>query len=144
MADVAKARGYMVESPDYRGIDNPEERVKHLLKIASKIQGPFILVGSSMGGYVSLRASRKLPTLGLFLMAPAVGIPGYKMSSPVPGCKRVTVVHAWQDEVIPVHNVIDFAEHHKAELHLVNSDHRLSGQIPMLTQLFDRYILPNK
>jgi alpha/beta superfamily hydrolase len=125
-------------------MDNPEERVKHLLRIASVMKGPFILVGSSMGGYVSLRASRKLPTVGLFLMVPAVGLPGYRVSRPVPGCKQMTIVHAWQDEVIPVHNVIDYAEHHRAELHLVNSDHRLSGQIPMLTQLFDQFILGEK
>jgi len=144
LADVARSHGHTVESPNFRGMDNPEERVKHLLKVASGMQGPFILVGSSMGGYVSLRASRKLPAVGLFLMAPAVGLPGYRVSHPVPGCKQMTIVHAWKDEVIPVHNVIDYAEHHQAELHLVNSDHRLSGQIPMLTQLFNRFILREK
>ena len=38
LADVAKGQGYTVESPDYRGIDTPDERVKHLLNIASEIR----------------------------------------------------------------------------------------------------------
>jgi pimeloyl-ACP methyl ester carboxylesterase len=92
LADVARSHGHKVESPDLRGMDNPEERVKHLLKVASGMEEPFILVGSSMGGYVSLRASRKLPTVGLFLMAPAVRLSGYRVSRSVPGCKQMTIV----------------------------------------------------
>lgn len=141
LADVARAYGFAVESPDFREMNNPEERVKHLLNIVSEMKGPFILVGSSMGGYVSLRVSREIPTVGLFLMAPAVGLPGYQVSQPVPGCKQMTIVHAWQDEIIPVKSVIDYAERHQADLHLVNSDHRLSGQIPMLEQLFDSFLV---
>ena len=140
LAEIARKRGHEVESPDFRGMENPEERVKHLLEVASAMQGPFILVGSSMGSYVSLRASRKLPTKGLFLMAPAVGLPGYRVSRPVPGCKRMTIIHAWQDKIIPARSVIDYAERHKAELHLVNSDHRLSGQIPPLKRLFEEFL----
>jgi alpha-beta hydrolase superfamily lysophospholipase len=140
LADVARSHGYAVESPDFRGMDDPEERVKHMLRVASEMQGPFILVGSSMGGYVALRASKKLPTLGLFLMAPAVGLAGYRIPRPAPGCKQVIIIHAWQDEIIPVRDVIDYAERHQAELHLVNSDHRLSGQIPLLTKLFEQFI----
>lgn len=48
----------------------------------------------------------------------------------------MTIVHAWQDGIIPVTSVIDYAERHQADLHLVNSDHCLSGQITMLEQLF--------
>jgi len=140
LADVARSRGYTVESIDFRGIDNPDARVKHLLEVASGMQGPFILAGSSMGSYVALISSQNLPVVGLFLMAPAVGLVGYMEPCPVPVCNRMTIVHAWQDEVIPVHNVIEYAERHHAELHIVNSDHRLSGQIPFLVQLFDRFL----
>ena len=64
LADVARSHGHKVESLDFKGMSDPEERVEHLLKIASGMQGPFILVGSSMGGYVSLMASDILPTVG--------------------------------------------------------------------------------
>lgn len=140
LADVAKSHGLEVECPDFRGMDDPEDRVKHLLRVASEMQGPFILVGSSMGGYVALRASKMLPTMGLFLIAPAVGLDGYQVQQAEPGCPQMTIIHAWQDEVIPVHNVIPFAERHKADLHIVNSDHRLSGQIPQLSLLFSQFL----
>ncbi|MEI6206715.1 MAG: hypothetical protein WCP20_08035 [Desulfuromonadales bacterium] len=140
LAHVARRYDYEVESPNFRGIDNPEERVKLLLQVAAEMKGPLILAGSSMGAYVALRASKKLTTLSLFLMAPAVGLPGYRVSRPVPGCKRVTIVHAWQDKIIPVRNVIDYAEQHHAELHLINSNHSLHRQIPLLTQLFERFL----
>ena len=141
LAEIAKGRGHRVESFDFRGMDDPEERVNHLLHMASGMKGPFILVGSSMGGYVSIRASRSLTTLGLFLMAPAVMIPGYQEQQPAPGCKQVTIIHAWKDEIIPVHNVIDYAEKQHAQLHLVHSDHRLTGQIPLLSHLFETFLL---
>jgi len=140
LANLAKGHGLEVTSPDFRGFDDPEDRVKHLLQVASEMQGPFILVGSSMGGYVALQASKKLPTVGLFLMAPAVGLAGYQEQQPEPGCPQMMIIHAWQDEIIPARNVIALAERHKAELHIVNSDHRLSGQIPLLEQLFDRFL----
>lgn len=140
LADVAKSHGCQVESIDFRGMNDPEERVKHLIQIGSAKQRPLILVGSSMGGYVVLRASKVLPTVGLFLLAPAVGLDGYQNPVSEPGCECVTIVHAWQDDIIPVRNVINYAERYQAELHLVNSDHRLNSQIPLLVQLFERFL----
>jgi len=140
LAEVARKHGYESESPDFMGIDDPEARVKLLLKAAFAKQSPFILVGSSMGGYVALRASAMLQTVGLFLMAPAIGIPGYQEPHPVPACNKMTIIHAWKDELIPAKNVIEYAENYQAELHLLNSDHRLSGQIPLLVKLFDSFI----
>lgn len=140
LARVASSYGLEVAHPDFQRMKNAEERVKHLLELASSMSGKFILVGSSMGSYVSLRASRTLPTKGLFLMAPAVGLPGYRVPRPRPGCKMMTIIHAWQDKTIPVNSIIEYAEYHKAELHLVNSDHRLSKQIPLLEKLFDEFL----
>jgi len=140
LARIAESRGLCVSIPDFRGEDDPEKRLARLLDEASSLQGPFVLVGSSMGAYVSLRASGKLQTVGLFLMAPAIDIPGYPVHRPVPGCKNMTIVHAWQDEIIPARTVIEYAEHHKAELHMVKSDHRLSGQVPLLERLFENFL----
>lgn len=140
LSEIAKNLGFQTMSIDYRGIDNPDERVNLLLSTATEIKKPFILVGSSMGSYVSLLASLKLPTIGLFLMAPAIGIFGYMKHEPVPCCNKVTIVHAWDDELIPADKVINYAKRNNAELHLVNSDHRLSGQIPFLTALFEIFL----
>ena len=132
LSQVARKHGFLLIAPDFRGMHDPEERVAHLLDIARGVSGPLYLAGSSMGGYVAIRASQVLETAGLFLMAPAIGLPGYADQLLEPGCSTIRVVHAWQDEVIPVQQVITWAQQHKAELHLVNSDHRLSSELELL------------
>src|SRR5262249_9751891 len=71
LAEIARAEGYEVDSVDYRGIEDPHQRVTRLLAYCRDFQGRLVLVGSSMGGHVSTAASRLLRTAGLFLMAPA-------------------------------------------------------------------------
>lgn len=132
LSQVARKHRFLVIAPDFRGMHDPEERLAHLLDLARGVSGPLYLAGSSMGGYVVIRASQMLDTEGLFLMAPAIGIPGYADQLLEPGCSTIRVVHAWQDEVIPVQQVITWAQQHKAELHLVNSDHRLSSELELL------------
>jgi alpha/beta superfamily hydrolase len=143
LSQVARKHRLLVIAPDFRGIDDPEERVEHLIGLARGVNGPLYLAGSSMGGYVVIRASQMVETAGLFLMAPAIGIPDYADQLLEPGCSTIRVVHAWQDEVIPVQQVITWAQQHKAELHLVNSDHRLSGEIGQLRFLFSSMLKPS-
>jgi hypothetical protein len=45
--------GAQVLSIDYAGIDDPEQRVAKLLAYEISAHSQLILVGSSMGGYVS-------------------------------------------------------------------------------------------
>lgn len=132
LARAAGKLGFRVIRPDFRSMPDPDQRVAHLLDLARGVNGPLYLAGSSMGGYVAIRASQVLETAGLFLMAPAIGLPGYADQLLEPGCSTIRVVHAWQDEVIPVQQVITWAQQHKAELHLVNSDHRLSSELELL------------
>lgn len=140
LAQVARKHRLLVITPDFRGMDDPEERVAHLLEIAQGVKGPLYLAGSSMGGYVALRASQLLRPAGLFLMAPAIGIPGYADRELEPGCSQVSVVHAWEDDIIPAGNVIAWAEQYQAELHLIHGNHRLSEQIKLLKFLFDEML----
>ncbi len=143
LSQVARKHRFLVIVPDFRGMDDPEERVDRLLDLAWGVNGPLYLAGSSMGGYVVIRASQMLEPAGLFLMAPAIGIPGYGDQLLEPGCSTIRVVHAWQDEIIPVQQVITWAQQHKAELHLVNSDHRLAGEIEQLRFLFSSMLKPS-
>ncbi len=71
LAGIAEACGFVVESPDYQGIDDPRERVAHLLEIKPAGR-PLVLVGSSMGAYVSAMACAALAPDALLLMAPAL------------------------------------------------------------------------
>lgn len=142
LATVARERGFEVESPDYSEIADPEARVEKLLSLARTATLPLILVGSSMGGYVSTVASATLRPAGLFLMAPAFYLPGYAEQDPFPSADRVTVVHGWNDDVVPVDNVLRFAREHRAELHLLDSDHRLTSHLDPLRMLFGFFLDP--
>ena len=61
---------------------DPDLRVARLVEAAQTNDGPVVLVGSSMGGYVVTAASGIIRPAGLFLMAPAFGMPGY--AEPMP------------------------------------------------------------
>ena len=51
---------------------DPNQRVEKLFELQPQASENLVLVGSSMGGYVSARASEKLKPQGLFLLAPAI------------------------------------------------------------------------
>ena len=138
MSDVGTHLGFECHSIDYRGLDDPEARVAKLKKLVENFTEPPILVGSSMGGYVSTAVASELPVKSLFVLAPAFGIPGYPALS-IPPC-AVEIVHGWRDEVVPVQHSIHFAEAMSATLHLVNSDHRLTDQINYICALFGVFL----
>lgn len=140
LADVARSKGFEVISPDYSDLPDPDERVKRLLEIWNGSQDTTVLVGSSMGGYVSAVASSIIKPAGLFLMAPAFYVPGYAVQEPVPVAQKTVIVHGWNDDIVPIEHSIRFARKYRAELHLLDSDHRLNDQIPMLTILFSQML----
>jgi pimeloyl-ACP methyl ester carboxylesterase len=76
LAETARVEGYEVDSVDYRGIDDPAARVARLVEACQGLAGDLVLVGSSLGGYVSLAAAALLHARGVFLMAPAIYFDG--------------------------------------------------------------------
>ena len=58
MSEIARGEGFHVESVDYQGIDDPHARVTRLLAFCKDLRGSLVLVGSSMGGYVTAAARR--------------------------------------------------------------------------------------
>lgn len=139
MAEVARARGLAVVSPDYRFTMDPDARVEHLLARDLPDGSALVLVGSSMGGYVSAVASGQLRPRGLFLLAPAVDIPGYPGDT-TPRAEVVDAVHGWHDELIPPEVVVGWARRHGTRLHLVDSDHALTSAIPWICRAFDAFL----
>ncbi len=79
-AEVAKRYGYAFESPDYREQPNPDKRVEQLLAMELSGCDEILLIGSSMGAYVSTVASESIKPKGLFLLAPAFYLPGYRQT----------------------------------------------------------------
>jgi len=140
LAKVAEQHGLRVISRDDCDTCDPELRVARLIEEAASIKGPVILVGSSMGGYVATVASQKIKPSGLFLMAPAFGLPGYAVQEPRPDCRELTIVHGWSDDVVPIGAVLDFSRRNQSMLHLVPADHALIEQVDWLIQIFQLFL----
>lgn len=140
MTKVAKKLGFKTFSIDYRGIESPEERVSKLISEITLTNTPVILVGSSMGSYVSIVASNTIKPDGLFLLAPAVYLKGYDSVELIPNAKKTFVLHGWNDEVVPYQNAIKFAEKFKTDLYLCDDDHRLSGSTELLEKEFKKFL----
>jgi pimeloyl-ACP methyl ester carboxylesterase len=142
MAEVARAEGFDVESVDYRGLDDPHDRVTRLLAYCRNLQGRLVLVGSSMGAHVCTTASRLLRAEGLFLLAPAFYMPGHEDLTPKPPAGiPVTLVHGWRDDVVPVEHSLRWARENRAALHIFESDHRLQDRIREINYLFEYFLV---
>ena len=142
LGEVALRKGWQVESLDYRGMDDPHERVATLEAWCQAIHDPYVLVGSSMGGHVAAAAAAGggSDALGLFLMAPAFYVPGYVEFTPPPPACTTTIVHGWHDDVIPWQNSARFAESSLCTLVLLNDDHRLGEMLDQLTAQFELFL----
>jgi alpha/beta superfamily hydrolase len=139
-AEVAEAMGCKVHSPDFRGMDDPKQRIQYLLNVVAPNKGKLVLVGSSMGAYVSIAASAELKPDGLFVVAPAVYLPLLECDDVTPVSPFIEVVHGWQDEVVPAENAVRFAREHHATLHMFDGDHRLLAHLPAIKELFKSFL----
>jgi pimeloyl-ACP methyl ester carboxylesterase len=140
MAEVARRHALNVESIDYRGIDDPAVRVQKLLEACKGLPGELLLVGSSLGGHVCAAASTQVPTRGMFLLAPAFYMPGYERHTPTPAHCPITIVHGWNDTIVPPENSVRYAKEYRATLHLIDSDHRLTASIDEVCEFLDRFL----
>jgi len=143
LAEIARQHGYEVDSIDYRGISSPDDRAIHLIKALENVS-KVILVGSSMGGYVSLVAAEQVAVEAIFLLAPALYIPGYAKQD-YTACKQpIEIVHGWSDDIIPPEHSIRFAAKADCSLHLISGDHRLNSSLAAVSTLFDQFLCDTK
>ncbi|HEX4243917.1 MAG TPA: alpha/beta hydrolase [Steroidobacteraceae bacterium] len=141
LAEVARSEGYEAHSVDYRGLDEPRQRVTRLVEFCKELSGELVLVGSSLGGYVAVASASLLHARGVFLMAPALYMPGLPEMRPgVLDCPT-TVVHGWRDDVVPFDHSVRFAQSYRAALHLLESDHNLHNQIRVIQYLFEYFLI---
>jgi predicted alpha/beta-hydrolase family hydrolase len=136
LAQAAGDLGWTHERPDYTDLDAMRDagqlgdvraRQARLLALAqaAAARGPLVLAGSSLGSYISARVSLQVPVQGLFLMAPPLlmgPLPPLD-AAPVP----LSVVHGWDDELIPARDVAAWAQQRKARLLMVDDGHRLAA-----------------
>ncbi len=146
LAEVAERLGFTHERPDYTDLDARREvssvgdvraRLQRLIGLAAAAaaRGPVVLAGSSLGAYISGIASLQVPTQALFLMVPPtrMGPMPALDAAPVP----ISVVHAWQDELIPAADVIAWAQARSARLLLVQDGHRLERHVEASALAFE-------
>jgi alpha/beta superfamily hydrolase len=134
-AAAARSLGWTEERPDYRPFDarrdvsrlgDVEARIAHLKAIAMKASAPLVLVGSSLGAFISARVSLDVPVAGLFLMAPPVWLEDYDFALQV---ARVPtrVIHGWNDEIITAMSVAAWAQPRNLRTTFVPDTHRLEA-----------------
>ena len=143
LAGIAEDRGCVVESIDYTDTMDPDVRVDRLLSVLRGETEEFVLVGSSMGGYVALVASDKVDAKAIFLMAPALYIPDYRHQRYPSRSQHIEIVHGWSDDIIPVENSIRYAREADCTLHLISGDHALNGVIDVVANLFENFLRAN-
>jgi len=123
MADIARAEGWTVESLDYRGIDDARVRADKLVE------------------YWATAAASRVGARGLFLLAPALFMPGYGeyMPDPLPDVPTM-IVHGWHDDIVAHEGSIRYGREIGASVVLLDSDHRLTASIDIITRLFRDFL----
>lgn len=139
LAQVAERLGYSSERVDDQGIVDPLTRLDRLLPLIDRATAPVVLMGSSLGAYVSGLASLQRELAGLFLLAPPVRLRGIAPDLAL-RAPRIAIVHGWRDELISPDEVYALAHAHRATLHLYDADHRLTEVVPAIEQDFARFL----
>ena len=149
LADAAERAGWSHARPDYTDLDARHEvgpfgdvraRLRRLEALAREAarRGPLVLAGSSLGAWICGRVSLQVPVAGLFLMAPPISM------SPAPPLEAaevpIAIVHGWDDELIPVTEVIAWARLRKARLALVDDGHRLAAHVEYCGEAFAQFL----
>lgn len=145
LAQAAGRLGWTHERPDYTDLDARHQaselgdvpaRLQRLLALArdAAARGPLVLAGSSLGAWISARVSLEVPVKALFLMAPPVAMG----PAPALDAARVptSIIHGWDDELIPARQVVDWAHARRARLQLVDDSHRLAGHVDASADAF--------
>ncbi len=138
---VAERHSLDVESIDYTDTMDADVRAERLISVLKQEPEPVILLGSSMGGYASVVASQTMETRGMFLLAPALYMPGSGIQEYASSSPHIEIIHGWSDDVVPVDNIIRYARETSCYLHILNENHDLNNSIEVIERLFDAFLL---
>lgn len=150
LAEVAERFGWSHERPDYSDLDakhdvstlgDVEARLSRLRARAQAAaeRGPLVMAGSSLGAYISARIALALsnhgvPVKALFLMAPPLTM------GPLPALDApsvpISIIHGWDDELIPAMAVATWAQARRARLLMVDDSHRLTANVQTSADAF--------
>lgn len=146
LAACAEALGWHTQRPDYASDDarghagSVAPRIARLRATVEALDTPPLLVGSSMGAFVSGLVSLDVPVAGLLLLATPSEIPGYARAFDARADVPTVLIHGWRDEVCPLAGVYAFAARRRLPLLLLDDDHRLGSSMAAITGQF-RHLL---
>lgn len=146
LARMAESLGWSTSRPDYRADDalgyagSVPPRVARLVEAMRDRARPLVLVGSSMGAFVSGLASLQVPCGGLFLIALPIDIPEcperFDAARGVPGM----LAHGYRDELCPVEAALAFTRARGMPALLLDDDHRLANHVAVLERQFELFL----
>ncbi len=137
LSSIVRDYGHKALVPDYSITIDPEERLQMLCQMLEKeTSDDLILVGSSMGGFISTVAATRFKVRGLFLMAPALYRPHYPQYDYNVQADQVTVVHGWHDDVVPPEAAVKFAASGNYPLHILPDGHPLGNSLGVIGGYF--------
>lgn len=142
LAALAEERGWVTQRPDYRDDDarghlgSVAPRIARLRATIEAMDAPPVLVGSSMGAFVSALVSLDVPVAGLLLLATPADIPCYPRALEARRGIPTMLIHGWRDEVCPVSATREFAGRWRLPLLLVDDDHRLGASMTVVAAQF--------
>lgn len=140
LGEISAKMGFENVFIDNTHTKDPNQRAKELFERLKNLDDTPILVGASMGGYASVWVSSFLPIKGMFLLAPALYVSGYKKFDIPLKCEHINIVHGFDDDTIPLESSIGFAKRTKALLHAIKDDHSLNNSPEILTDLFSIFL----
>lgn len=118
-----------VISPDCSGISDPQQRLQIILAALQGVEGPFLVIGSSMGGLMALLLQQAAPerVAGMLLCAPALHRPAAEglTAKQLP---PTLIIHGVRDQVVPISSSRKFG----TKLIEVNDDHSLKNSLELI------------
>jgi predicted alpha/beta-hydrolase family hydrolase len=142
LAMLAESLGWRTQRPDYRAADvrghagSVAPRIARLRATIEALDAPPLLVGSSMGAFVSGLVSLDVPVAGLLLLATPREIPGYARKFDLRTDGPTLLIHGWRDDVCPLAGMHEFAAARRLPLLVLDDDHRLGSSMDMIAAQF--------
>jgi predicted alpha/beta-hydrolase family hydrolase len=146
LAMLAQSLGWQTQRPDYRTDDarghagSVAPRIARLRATIEALDAPPLLVGSSMGAFVSGLVSLEVPVAGLLLLATPSAIPGHARALDLRAGVPTLLIHGWRDEVCPHAGVHAFATQRRLPLLMLDDDHRLGASMDVIAAEFLRLL----
>lgn len=147
---AASSKNYFSYAPNFRGVGQSEGQYDYgqgekadVLALIAVVKNrhrdlPLILAGFSFGAYIALHVAQSRLCSRLILLGLAVGI--YKSPMPlVPAGIETLLIHAGEDELIPVEKVLSWAKKQNTPLIVLpRATHFFHRQLLVLQRLIEQ------